>query len=342
MAPISRKARAPRSWRTAVLMFVACVLVPVMLASGCGWGEQPAPQEAPKRVVIATLLSHPSLDEISVALRTRMSELGWEEGQNITYVDRNANGNPQLAGTIAADIQQMQPDAVVPITTPMAQAVANVVTVPIVFAAVTDPVGAGLVPSLDETRSGVTGVADAWPYEQQLALLQEIAPQARRVGVLFNPSDAASDYGMRHIRRIAASKNLTLVEVACTTPAEVGTAATSVINRVDALYLSSDATVISGFAGAARVAFRARKPLMVGDRGTVEKGGLATVSVGYSSVGRMTADLLDKMLHGERDLKVIVAEGDEVFVNAAAAERSGVALPDSVLSRAKEIFKTIE
>lgn len=321
----------------ALLLLATAVLLPA-----CGRESATPPPVPPKQVVIATLLSHPSLDEISAALKRRMIDLGWKEGQNITYVDRNANGNPQLAATIAADVEQLKPDAVVPITTPMAQAVAKTVTAPVVFAAVTDPVGAGLLPSIDEPKDNLTGVSDAWPYQQQLELLREIAPNARTIGVLLNPADAASDHGIRQVRSIASRMGLTLVEVACASPSEVGTAAASVIGRIDALYLSSDATVISGFPGAARVASRAKKPLIVGDRGTVEKGGLATVSVGYSALGRQVADLLDRVLKGERRLKVVVAQGDELFVNAKTAEQSGIKIPDSVLGRAKEVFREIK
>lgn len=338
-----RRTFRSRSWRSGRFALAVAIAAAVFVAPACR-GQQKetqAPAPAPKRVVIATLLSHPSLDEIATALRTRMGELGWREGVDIAYVDRNANGNPQLTATIAADIQQMRPDAVVPITTPMAQAVAKAVSVPIVFAAVTDPVGAGLVASLAEAKENMTGVADAWPYEQQLELLREIQPKVRRVAVLLNPADPASDYGIRQIRAHAERLGFELVEASCASSSEVGTVAASVIDRVDAVYLSSDATVISGFAGAARVCFRAKKPLIVGDRGTVEKGGLATVSVGYSGVGRETANLLDRVLKGERRIPVVVARGDELFVNLKAAELSGITIPDGVKARAKEVFLKI-
>lgn len=337
--------KLPKSRAAARLLAPITVAVLIMhgfLLVACSPGSNEPQKPASKTVVIATLLSHPSLDEIGASIKTRMKELGWQEGVNISYVDKNANGSPQVAATIAADIEGMKADAVVPITTPMSQAVAKVVSSPIVFAAVTDPVGAGLLPSLKETKEGMTGVSDAWPYERQLALLRELVPKAKTIGVLFNPADAASDYGIRQIRDISKKMGLALVEVACASPAEVGTAAASVIRRVDALYLSSDATVISGFPGAAQVAFRAKKALIVGDRGTVEKGGLATVSVGYSSLGRQVADLLNRVLRGERRLEVVVAQGDELFVNLEAAKRSAIVVPAAVLTRAKEVFRTIQ
>jgi putative ABC transport system substrate-binding protein len=300
-----------------------------------------AENHVPKQVVIATLLSHPALDQVIASLKEEMTSRGYVEKRDIIYVVKNANGNVQLAATIAGEAASLNPDAVVPITTPMAQAVVKMVKAPIVFSAVTDPVGAKIVPSLEKPGPQITGVSDAWPYEDQLKLLREILPSVRTVGVLFNPGDAASQYGMGQVRTIAARLNLTIIEGACNTPSEVGTVAESLVDRVDALYLSSDATVISGFAAASRVSFRARKPLIVGDSGTVEQGGLATVSVGYVGVGRETAALLDRVLKGQRNVPVTVARGDEIYLNTKAAERTGVSFPPELLKRAKKVYTTI-
>lgn len=337
MNPISclETCRKPRISRRRFLALTACFLGAIGFQA-CGTGGQ-----GPKKVVIATLVSHPALDQLISSLKEEMKAVGWEEGRNITYIMKNANGNVQLAATIANEANSLNPDAVVPITTPMTQAVVKAVKAPIVFSAVTDPVGAKVVPSLEQSVERVTGVSDAWPYEAQLRLLKEILPSVKRVGVLFNPGDAASDYGMKQIRALAPRLDLTLVEGACNTPADVAPVTESLIDRVDALYLSSDATVISGFAAASRVSFRAKKPLIVGDSGTVEQGGLAAVSVGYAGVGRETARLLDRVLKGARNVPVVVARGDQIFLNTKAAERAGLIFPPELLKRATKVYTTI-
>jgi putative ABC transport system substrate-binding protein len=322
--------------RTFLVATVAALVVAVL---SFHVGEVAAKRS--KHVVIATLLSHPALDQIITSLREELASRGYAEGRDVTYTIKNANGNVQLASAIANDINSLDADVVVPITTPMSQAVTKVVRAPIVFSAVTDPLGAKIVKSLDDPGAKITGVSDAWPYEEQLRLLKEILPSAKTVGVLFNPGDAASDYGIRQIRSIAARLGLSLREGACNTPAEVGTVAESLVDRVDALFLSSDATVISAYAAASRVSFRAKKPLIVGDSGTVEKGGLATVSVGYAGVGRETAKLVDQVLRGEHHLPVVVARGDEIYLNTEAATRTGIKFSPELLRKAKRVYSGI-
>jgi len=324
------------STHVALLFLVTCALV------SCDKATEPvAPIRPTKTVVVATLVSHPALDQIVSSLKEEMSRLGHVEGKDVRYVIKNANGDQKLVATIANEVTAASPDAVVAITTPMSQAIAKAHKGVFLFSAVTDPVGAGLVPSLDKPGAHISGVSDAWPYREQMELLREIAPGVRRVGVIHNPGDAASQYGMKQIRDIAASMGLKIEDASISAPGDVATVSEALIDRCDALYLSSDATAISGFAGAMKVCFRTKKPLMAGDSGTVEKGALAAVSVGYAGVGRETGKLLHKMLAGERNLPVVVAKGDEIYLNSKAADLSGVKIPDSVVNRAKRVFKTI-
>src|SRR5262252_3194648 len=119
-------------------------------------------------IAIATFMSHPALDTIQTELKAELATEGFVEGQNTTYIVQNANGQIQLAASIANNLTAQNPDAIVAVTTPMAQAVAKIAKSRIVFAAVTDPVGAGLVSSLDRGDARITGTSDAWPYEDQL------------------------------------------------------------------------------------------------------------------------------------------------------------------------------
>lgn len=292
-------------------------------------------------VAIATLMSHPALDAVDEGLREELRERGWQEGQNVQYIARNSNQQMQVVPTIAADLAGQEVDVVVGITTPMAQALARVLSGPLVFAAVTDPVGAGILTSLDQGHGAVTGTVDAWPYRAQLALIREILPDAQVLGVLFNPGEAASQYGIQEIRRHAPEFGFTLVEAGVNTVAEVRPVAEGLVGRVGALFLSSDNTVIGGMAGALSVATERKVPLFVGDQGTVERGGLAAVSVGYRELGRRTGELVDRMLRGERDIPPFVAEGAEIHLNLRAAELMGVSLSPALLERATSVYRDI-
>ena len=175
-----------------------------------------------------------------------------------------------------------------------------------------------------------------------MKLIREILPQAKKLGVLYNPGEAPSQYGVKKIRERAPELGFELVEGAVNSTAEVQPVAANLAGQVDVLFVSSDNTVNAGIAGAVKVALETKKPLFVGDSGTVQKGGMAAVSVGYSRLGRETGILVDRVLRGERDIPVVTLGGDELYINKEAASRMGVSLPASVLARAKKVYDTIE
>lgn len=295
-----------------------------------------------KVIAIATLMSHPALDAVQENMKKELEKLGFHDGKNVRYVIRNASGQVQLAANIATELVAQEPDVIVAITTPMAQSVLKTSRCPVVFAAVTDPVGAGLVKSLDEAETNVTGTCDAWPYEDQLKLIRKISPSAKRLGVLYNPGEAASQYGIKKIRIFAPRLGFDLVEGSVNSTGEVYPVAQNLAERVDVLFLSSDNTVIGGMAGAFKVAVEHKIPLYVGDSGTVEKGGLAAVSIGYSELGIETGKLVARFLNGERKIPTFVARSSEVYINKKAAEMMGVTVPQEVLRSATKIYKVIK
>jgi putative ABC transport system substrate-binding protein len=291
-----------------------------------------------KIVAIATLVSHPALDSLQENIKSELARQGFIEGKTIRYEIRNASGQMQLLSGIAKELVGTNPDVSVAITTPVAQAMAKVTRGPFVFSAVTDPVGAGIVKSLDSPEKLITGATDAWPYNDQLKLIHDIAPTAKRIVVIFNPGEAASQYGMKYIRQFAPQYGFELVEGAVNSTNEVYAVAANLSSTADAIFLSSDSTAISGVAGAARVAIKRQIPLFVGDSGTVEKGGVAAASIGYDKLGVETGKLVARVLRGEQNIPIVLPDGkSDIVVNTKAAQLMGIEIPTSVLSRAKVI-----
>jgi putative tryptophan/tyrosine transport system substrate-binding protein len=294
-----------------------------------------------KTVDFVTLMSHPALDELARAAKEQISADAQAGHYSVRFIDQNANQQINLVPMLVAETLQHQPDVVVAITTPVAQAFRAKMPSRLVFAAVTDPVSAGVVADMQSPGPNITGTSDAWPYRDQLLLIKEILPSVRTIAVLYNPGEAASQFGIREIRRYAAELGLKIDEVAVNTVAEVGTAARIAAPRADALFLSSDNTVIGGAAAAVSAAIAAKKPLFVGDSGTVRKGGLAAVSVGYAQLGKATGRLVTEFLGGKNNLPVVVGHGDAVYVNQRAAELIGLKIPESVRARAT-VYTSIE
>lgn len=319
------------------------LIVAVLFIIGAGLYLYSQLKYEPKRTVaIATLVSHPALDSLLENLKSQLAAEGFRDGENIKIEARNASGQVQLASGIASELASLNPAVSIGITTPIAQAMAKVTRGPFVFAAVTDPVGAGIVKALDIPALLVTGAADAWPYNDQLKLIREISPGVKRIAVIFNPGDTASQFGMKEIRKYAAQLGFEIIDGPVNSTAEVFAVAENIASNADAIFLSSDATAISGVAGAAKVAIKRQIPLFVGDSGTVEKGGLAAVAIGYDRLGVETGKLVARYLRGERNLAIVMPDGkSNVVVNTKAAELMGVKIPPSVLARA-QVFTEIK
>jgi putative tryptophan/tyrosine transport system substrate-binding protein len=147
-----------------------------------------------KIIAIATLMSHPALDAVQENLIKELERQGICDGKNVRYVIKNANGQVQMAVNIATDLASQKPDVIVAITIPMACAIVKTARCPVIFAAVSDPVGAGLVKSVDFGEPTITGTSDAWPFEDQLKIIRKITPNVRRIGILYNPETAYSQY----------------------------------------------------------------------------------------------------------------------------------------------------
>lgn len=322
------------------------IVIAVVMVAGIGllfyrpWSASRGTQL--KVVAIATLVAHPALDALQENIKRELAAQGFRDGDTVRYELRNANGQMQLLAGIANDLASIKPDVSVAITTPVAQAVVRAARGPVVFSAVTDPVGAGLVKSLDVPVGDLTGASDAWPYNDQLKLIREITPAVKRLAVIFNPGESASQYGMKLIRQFAPQHGFDLVEGAVSSTSDVYPVADNLASKADAIFLSSDSTAIGGVTGALRVATRRKIPLYVGDSGTVQKGGLAAVSIGYDKLGTETGKLVARVLRGERNIRIVSPEGSEVVVNTKAAEMMGVVIPPSVLARAKVITEITE
>lgn len=290
-------------------------------------------------IVIATLVSHPILDAVQKGCLAELREHGFGEPET-RIVFKNANGQINDTAIIANSLPSEHPSLIIAISTPMSQAIASAhLTVPLVFGAVTDPVGARLVPSLGNAATGnITGTSDAVPYEAVLHLIKRITPKVERLGIIYNPGEAAAQYGIKELKRLTPNLGITLVEGAISTSNDVGPVAENLSSRCDAILLSGDNTAVGGINGALKVAFDHKRPLYAPDSGTVEKGAMAAVSVDYEALGRETGKLAIRMLQGERNIPVYVTSGDAIFLNSEGAARMGCDIPADVRKDAVKVF----
>ncbi|MND31576.1 ABC transporter substrate binding protein [compost metagenome] len=288
-------------------------------------------------VAVTAIVEHPALDAARDGVKAALAEAGYKDGENLKFLYESAQGNPGTAAQIARQFVGEEPSVIVPISTPSAQAVVSATRdIPVVFTAVSDPVGAQLVKDVAKPGRNVTGLSDMSPVAEHIKLIKEISPNAKSIGFLYNTAETNSVSILAALKEEAAKSGMTVVESVATKSAEVQGAARGLVGRADVFYIPTDNTIVSAFEAAVGVAEEAKIPLYAADTGSVDRGAVAALGFNYYDVGKQTGAIVARILKGEApgDIPVTVAAGTDLVINKGAATRMGVTLPEAIVSRA--------
>ncbi|MBB0997737.1 MULTISPECIES: ABC transporter substrate-binding protein [Dietzia] len=287
------------------------------------------------RIGINQLVQHPALDSATAGFKEAFSEAGVE----VEFDEQNANGEQGTALTIAQQFASDDLDLALAVATPAAQAMAqNITDVPLLFTAVTDPVSAELVDSMEEPGANVTGTSDAAPIDKQLELLKEIVPDAERIGIVYASGEVNSQVQVDQAREAAGPLGLEIETQTVTTVNEIQQAVEA-LGDVDAIYVPTDNMVVSGIASLVQVAESKQIPVIAAESGTVEGGAVATLGIDYTELGRQTGEMALRILRDGEDPATMPVETATEFtyvVNEDAAERQGVTIPEDILAEAEK------
>ena len=289
---------------------------------------------APLKIGITQIVDHPALNAVRQGVIDVLAEAGYVEGENVEYILGNAQGDFSVAMSIAQNFLAQGVDLVVSIATPTSQAAVQVfkdTSVPVVFSAVTDPVGAGLT-----GYPNVTGTSDMIDVASDLALLKELVPGLTKVGMVYNPGEANSAILTDMAKEAGEDLGLEIVVAAAENTAAVPLAAQSLIGRVQAIYVTTDNTVVSALESVVDVAKSQGIPLLVADPSSLERGALVCTGFDYYDHGRMTGELVLKILQGASpaDLPVEYQKGTQVWLNLDMAEEIGFSFPQAMKEKA--------
>jgi putative tryptophan/tyrosine transport system substrate-binding protein len=305
----------------------------------------PVQAQGTKTVAIITMNDTPQLVEVKDGVIKGLAERGYVDGKNIKIDFKSAQGNFGLAQQIARQFVGDKPDVIVSITTPASQAmVAATKDIPIVFTTVTDPLRAKIITTFKHPGGNVTGVSDLVPTERQIDVVKEIIPKLQTLGLVYDPSLDNSRSTVDSIKELSQSKGFKTVESNAMGVNDVATAGQNLVGKVDAIFVPNDTTVYSAFEALVKVAQDTKTPLFTAERRSVERGAIATVGYDFGDMGVITAGFVERILKGEKpgDIDAIYLKDDpkalSLYVNKASAEKMGVTVPPSVLSRASHIF----
>lgn len=317
---------------------------------GCGGDKAPTEQktETPaatadaKTVAITAIVEHPSLDAVRKGAIEALAQEGYKEGQNLTVNFQSAQGNMGTAGQIAKQFAADNPDAIIAIATPSAQAVVSATTtVPVVFSAVTEPVEAKLVSKLDGSGTNVTGASDVLPLEPQVVLIKELLPNVKNIGFVYSPGEVNSTVTLKNLKAVAQTQGVTIVEAPAQKSSDIAMAAQSLAGKVDMIYTSTDNNVVNAYEALAKVAKEGKIPLVSSDPGVIERGASVVLGVNYHQLGVETGKITARIFKGEKagDIPVYSASELDLIVNKKNASEQGLTVPQSILDKAQKVIE---
>lgn len=326
--------------------YLTLVLALLVFSFGCDGAPAPDGEAGAEngeeaetfRIGIMQIADHPALNAARDGFIEALAGEGFVDGENISLDLHNAYGDITTASTIAEGFVADEADLILAIATDSAEAAYNATKeIPILITAVTDPVAAGLAESLEAPGTNVTGTHDMNPIKEQLALLKELFPEVKTVGVIFNSGEINSQVQVEIIEELAPGLGLEIVKAAATTTGEVGTAAESLVGSADAIYVPTDNTVVSAIGSVIKVSEEHLIPVIPGDENSVREGALATLGLDYYKLGYQTGQMAAKILRGEAEPATTPIEGQleySVVINKNALEMFHLDLPQDLLDQA--------
>lgn len=295
-----------------------------------------------KFVAITAIVEHPALDAVRDGIIKQLAKEGYIEGKNLKVKYQSAQGNTGTAAQIARQFIGENPDVIVAIGTPSAQAVvAATKSIPVVFSAITDPVAAQLVSSKNASGTNVTGTSDVLELAPQIKLIKEIVPSAKKVGIVYNPGEANSVVVVKEFAKILPNYGLTLLEASAPRSVDVSSAARSLVGKVDAFYVTTDNNVVSSFEALTKVANEADIPIIASDTDSVSRGAVAALGLNYFNLGEQTGSIVRRIFEGEAagSIPFETSKNLSLMLNVKAATEQNATLSEALIKSAEKVIK---
>lgn len=284
------------------------------------------------------------MEHVAIADVTRGIRDGLSQRRDVEIRVMNANGDATTISQIVDNFRDREVAIYVPIFTKTVQAVRSKISKePIVFAAVTDPVSAGLVKSPNAPEANITGVSDLWPIGSNLDLIRQVLPTAKVLGMVYDPGDPSSSVTLPLIKQEAEARSLKLELRPVHSMNEVVQSLASFQGKIDLLFTANDVTVTAALPALVQFAIQNKIPLFAGDYSSVERGAVCAVGQNYYSVGTETAALINRVLDGHKisATPVRYTKGGDLYINAKAAELMGLQIPRDLAATAKVTYTDI-
>lgn len=293
------------------------------------------------KVGVLQFVTHEALDEIYRGIQDGLAEEGYK-GDKIKIDFMNAEGDQGKIAAMSKQLVSNGNQVLVGIATPAAQGLANATSdLPVVMGAITDPVGAKLVESLEKPGANVTGVACPQPIAQQLDLIKKITPNAKTIGVLYSSNEDNSKLNVEKFTELAEKEGYTVLAYPVPSSNEIASTMAVMTSKVDAIWVPQDNAIASAFKTVVASNKEAKVPIFSSADTMVKEGGLASVVVSQHGLGVSTGKMVAKILKGAKpaDTPVDVVDQGAPIINKKVAAELGIQIPEEVEKSAGEIVE---
>lgn len=301
-------------------------------------GANAARAAEPLKIAIANFGDHPQLNAAWGGFEKEILAAGYKEGTDVTFTVDHVNFDATLVPQMLTKIEAMKPALILAVTTPVAQMAKNQLAksgIPIVFAAVTDPVAAGLVPSWDKGGDGISGASDMQDFAATIKFARTLLPNAKTIGVPFNPGEANDVAMLAKMKELAPAEGFAVAEVGIDNANDIQQRVASLAGKADVIYVAGSNLIQPAIGAVASAALAAKIPIVNSDDGPVKADIVpSSFAMSYDKVGHNAGKIAVRILKGEKPADIAPSkpayEDHAATISKKAAAAFGMAVPDSL------------
>lgn len=296
------------------------------------------------KIGITQIVEHPALDAARDGIVDAFKDKGYEDGKKIKIDFQNAQDDMPTTQTIAEKFVNDNVDLIAAISTPSAQAALNATqkankNIPIVVTAVTDPVEAGLVKTMEKSENNVTGTSDAVLIEGQFELIKKLVPKAKSIGIVYNTSEINSQIQVEQAKTAATEFDFDIVTSGITNTNEIPQALDAILGKIDVLYVPTDNKIASAISIVTQKCYSKNIPVIGAESAHVNNGALATAGIDYYELGYETGLKAVEIIQGKSptEIPVTTAKETSVVINEDAVKKLNITVPEDLDSKAERV-----
>lgn len=310
---------------------IAVMLAVIMMLAFAGCGETQNEKNSVLKIGIIQYMSHPSLDNCYNGVISALESSGLQ--YTVDYQIGSGNSADSDCTNFAKNMVAANYDMIIAIATPAAKsafAATDDTEIPVIFCAVSDPVAAGLVESMDAPGYLCTGTSDVLDLEAQVALIKAMQPEVKSIGILYTSSEDNSITNLKNFKAICDKEGIEVVATAVQGASDIPSAAEELASKVDCINNFTDNNVVNNLSVVLTAADKYGIPVYGSEEEQVINGCLASVSIDYVALGRVTGEMAVSVLKGEDASTMAVKTITEAtpVINSSVLQKLGLSTPE--------------